>query len=194
MRRRERDQVMAARITAIVVGILATLLGILAEGVNVAVLVILAICIAASANFPVLVLSLFWHRFNYGNVIGGMASGLVSSVGLGASSTGCTQPPRKAVAKPWRTSRTQLLCFHCDAATEPKPFTAVLPDFSNKGKVIAVPLCARCQALPRMVRGTDPSGCSAECTTRRPASRFTRGGYRGRTQGGAFESSAEQPA
>ena len=47
---------MAARITAITVGIVATLLGILAEGVNVAVLVILAICIAASANFPVLAL------------------------------------------------------------------------------------------------------------------------------------------
>src|SRR5271170_2077821 len=55
----ERAEVMAARITAITVGIVATLLGILAEGVNVAVLVILAICIAASANFPVLALSLF---------------------------------------------------------------------------------------------------------------------------------------
>jgi cation/acetate symporter len=54
----------------------------LAEGVNVAVLVILAICIAASANFPVLVLSLFWRRFNTGGVIGGMALGLISSVGL----------------------------------------------------------------------------------------------------------------
>jgi cation/acetate symporter len=58
------------------------LLGILAEGVNVAVLVILAICIAASANFPVLALSLFWRRFNTGGVIGGMGLGLVSSVGL----------------------------------------------------------------------------------------------------------------
>jgi cation/acetate symporter len=79
---RERDEVMVARITAIAVGIVATLLGILAEGVNVAVLVILAICIAASANFPVLVLSLFWRRFNTGGVIGGMVSGLASSVGL----------------------------------------------------------------------------------------------------------------
>jgi cation/acetate symporter len=79
---RERDQVLAARITAIVVGIVATMLGILAEGVNVAVLVILAICIAASANFPVLALSLFWRRFNTGGVIGGMGLGLISSVGL----------------------------------------------------------------------------------------------------------------
>ncbi len=73
---------LVARITAVLVGVAATLLGILAEGVNVAVLVILAICIAASANFPVLALSLFWRRFNTGGVIGGMGLGLVSSVGL----------------------------------------------------------------------------------------------------------------
>ena len=78
----EHQQIRVARIAAVLVGIVATLLGILAEGVNVAVLVILAICIAASANFPVLVLSLFWRRFNTGGVIGGMALGLVSSVGL----------------------------------------------------------------------------------------------------------------
>jgi cation/acetate symporter len=78
----ERQQVLVARMTAVGVGIVATLLGILAEGVNVAVLVILAICIAASANFPVLVLSLFWKRFNTGGVVGGMGLGLISSVGL----------------------------------------------------------------------------------------------------------------
>lgn len=78
----EHQQVRVARITSVVVGIVAILLGILAEGVNVAVLVILAICIAASANFPVLLLSLFWRRFNTGGVIGGMGLGLISSVGL----------------------------------------------------------------------------------------------------------------
>jgi cation/acetate symporter len=44
--------------------------------------VILAICVAASANFPVLILSLFWRRFNTGGVVGGMSVGLVSSVVL----------------------------------------------------------------------------------------------------------------
>ncbi|WP_426440470.1 sodium:solute symporter family transporter [Bradyrhizobium genosp. P] len=61
---------------------LAIALGILAQGVNVAVLVILAICIAASASFPVLMLSLFWRRFNTGGVVGGMTVGLISSVVL----------------------------------------------------------------------------------------------------------------
>jgi cation/acetate symporter len=71
-----------ARWAAIVIGVLAMVLGVLAQGVNVAVLVILAICVAASANFPVLILSLFWRRFNTGGVVGGMAFGLISSVVL----------------------------------------------------------------------------------------------------------------
>ena len=75
-------EVKIARISTMVIGVLAILLGILAQGVNVAVLVILAICVAASANFPVLVLSLFWRRFNTGGVIGGMTVGLISSVVL----------------------------------------------------------------------------------------------------------------
>ena len=75
-------EVWLARITTVVIGVLAIVLGIAAQGVNVAVLVILAICVAASANFPVLILSLFWRRFNTGGVVGGMAVGLVSSVAL----------------------------------------------------------------------------------------------------------------
>lgn len=76
------QEVKIARISACVIGVLAVILGILAHGVNVAVLVILAICIAASANFPVLILSLFWRRFNTGGVIGGVAAGLTASVVL----------------------------------------------------------------------------------------------------------------
>ena len=77
-----KQEVWLARAAAVVIGVLAIALGILAQGVNVAVLVILAICVAASANFPVLMLSLFWRRFNTGGVVGGMAVGLVSSVAL----------------------------------------------------------------------------------------------------------------
>ncbi|MBX9710611.1 MAG: cation acetate symporter [Xanthobacteraceae bacterium] len=77
-----KQEVWIARISAVVIGILAIVLGILAQGVNVAVLVILAICIAASANFPVLILSLFWRRFNTGGVIGGMGAGLTAAVVL----------------------------------------------------------------------------------------------------------------
>lgn len=78
----ERQQVKVARISTLGVGALAIVLATLAQGTNVAVLVILAISIAASANFPVIVLSLFWRRFNTAGVVAGMAAGLVSSVVL----------------------------------------------------------------------------------------------------------------
>jgi cation/acetate symporter len=75
-------QLRVARIVSAGIAVLAVLLGVAAQGMNVAVLVILAICIAASANFPTLVLALFWRGFNAGGVVGGMGLGLVASVGL----------------------------------------------------------------------------------------------------------------
>ncbi|HYZ39641.1 MAG TPA: cation acetate symporter [Stellaceae bacterium] len=78
----EERQVEVARLSSLAVGILAMLLGLLAQGLNVAVLVILAISIAASANFPIIVLSLFWRQFNTSGVIWGMAAGLASAITL----------------------------------------------------------------------------------------------------------------
>lgn len=78
----EHLQVRVARVSVLIVGILATLLGIAAQGVNVAVLVILGFSVAASANFPVVALSLFWSRFNTGGVIGAVVVGLISSITL----------------------------------------------------------------------------------------------------------------
>ena len=75
-------QLRVARIASVAIAVLAVLLGIAAQGVNVAVLVILAICIAASANFPTIMLALFWRGFNVGGVVGGMGVGLVASVAL----------------------------------------------------------------------------------------------------------------
>ena len=80
--RRQAGSLDRTRLPLSSIGVLAIALGILAQGVNVAVLVILAICVAASANFPVLILSLFWRRFNTGGVVGGMTVGLISSVVL----------------------------------------------------------------------------------------------------------------
>jgi cation/acetate symporter len=78
----EAEQVRVARIATLLVGVAAVALGLLAQGINVGVLVILAISVAASANFPIIVLSIFWRRFNTAGVIGGMTAGLVSSVAL----------------------------------------------------------------------------------------------------------------
>ncbi|HLU04115.1 MAG TPA: cation acetate symporter [Advenella sp.] len=71
-----------SRITTFVLGILAILLGILFEKQNVAFMVSLAFAIAASANFPVLFLSIMWKKMTTrGAVIGGFL-GLISSVVL----------------------------------------------------------------------------------------------------------------
>jgi cation/acetate symporter len=78
----EAGQVRVAKLSTLAVGALAIGFGLLAEGLNVAVLVILAIAIAASANFPIILLSLFWRRFNTAGVIGGVAVGGISALGL----------------------------------------------------------------------------------------------------------------
>ena len=78
----ERFQVRVTRASVLIVGVLATTLGIAAQGVNVAVLVILGFSIAASANFPVVALSLFWRRFNTGGIVGAVTVGLISSITL----------------------------------------------------------------------------------------------------------------
>jgi cation/acetate symporter len=59
----QHEQMMAARSASIILGICAVLLGIAFEGQNVAYMVGLTFSIAASANFPALVMSVFWRKF-----------------------------------------------------------------------------------------------------------------------------------
>jgi cation/acetate symporter len=75
-------EVRVARITACVIGALAILGGIAALGQNVAFLVALAFAVAASANLPTILYSLFWQRFNTSGVLWSMYGGLISSVAL----------------------------------------------------------------------------------------------------------------
>ena len=71
-----------SRVTTVVLGIVAVALGIAFEKENIAFMVSLAFAIAASANFPVLFLSVLWKDCTTkGAVIGGFL-GLISSVGL----------------------------------------------------------------------------------------------------------------
>jgi cation/acetate symporter len=76
------DEVRVARITAVVIGILAILGGILANGQNIAFLVALAFAIAASANLPTILYSLFWKRFNTRGAIWSIYGGLITAVTL----------------------------------------------------------------------------------------------------------------
>ncbi len=62
-----------ARVTAFVVGAVAIVIAIvLGPNANVAFLVALAFAVAASANLPVIVLSLFWRRFNTAGAVCGL--------------------------------------------------------------------------------------------------------------------------
>jgi cation/acetate symporter len=53
-----------ARMTALVIGVVAIVGGIVANGQNIAFLVALAFAVAASANLPTILYSLFWKKFN----------------------------------------------------------------------------------------------------------------------------------
>lgn len=78
----EQMHLRVARLSTIGVAATAIVLSLLVSGQNVAVLVVLAIAVAASVNFPVIALSLFWRRFNTAGVLSGVAVGLISAVGL----------------------------------------------------------------------------------------------------------------
>ncbi|WP_442971381.1 solute symporter family protein, partial [Rhodococcus sp. EPR-157] len=78
----EKKQVKVSRITAVVIGILAIGLGILANGQNIAFLVALAFAVAAAANLPTIVYSLFWRRFNTTGALCSMYGGLISTLVL----------------------------------------------------------------------------------------------------------------
>ena len=77
-----KGEMRAGRATVVVVGILAILGGIGAQGQNVAFLVALAFAVAASANLPTIIYSLFWKRFTTRGALWSMYGGLISSITL----------------------------------------------------------------------------------------------------------------
>src|SRR5262249_36475131 len=84
----ERDEIRVSRIATVVLGIIAILLGIAFEKINVAFMVMLAFTIACSANFPLLVLAMFWRGLTTRGAVVGGTLGLVSSVVLTLLSPG----------------------------------------------------------------------------------------------------------
>jgi cation/acetate symporter len=78
----EAEQLRVARAATLVLGVLAVLLGVVFKGQNVAFMVGLAFAIAASANFPALVLSLVWRRFTTRAAVLSMLAGNIASIVL----------------------------------------------------------------------------------------------------------------
>src|SRR5579864_1814957 len=108
--RRAGEEVLVARISAFVIGGVSIALAIKLQTANVAFLVALAFAVAASANLPVIVLSIFWRRFNTAGAVAGLVTGLLASIGLilvgpslmGIDPPGVTGAARHLFqAKPW---------------------------------------------------------------------------------------------
>ncbi|MGK9269466.1 cation acetate symporter [Williamsia muralis] len=78
----EEQQVRVSRITVVVIGVISIVLGIAAMGQNIAFLVALAFAVAASANLPTLLFSLFWKRFNTTGALFSIYGGLITCIGL----------------------------------------------------------------------------------------------------------------
>jgi cation/acetate symporter len=76
----EREQLKVARFATVVLGIVAVALGITFKGQNVAFTVSLAFAIAASANFPALVLAIFWRGYTTAGAVTSMAAGTLATL------------------------------------------------------------------------------------------------------------------
>jgi cation/acetate symporter len=79
----EKEEVWVAKIAAASIGAIAILVAVLGgETLNVSFMVGLAFAIAASANFPALLLALTWRRFNTTGAVCGVLSGVISALAL----------------------------------------------------------------------------------------------------------------
>jgi cation/acetate symporter len=76
------EQLRVARVATVFLGVLAVVLGITFEGQNVAYMVSLAFAIAASANFPALIMSIYWRGFTTAGAVASMLTGTLTTLVL----------------------------------------------------------------------------------------------------------------
>ncbi|HHU7899551.1 TPA: sodium:solute symporter family transporter, partial [Escherichia coli] len=78
----EREELRVSKITVLILGVIAIILGVLFENQNIAFMVGLAFAIAASCNFPIILLSMYWSKLTTrGAMLGGWL-GLITAVVL----------------------------------------------------------------------------------------------------------------
>ena len=129
----QHEQVLAARITSLVVGVMGIVIGIAAEKQNVAHLVALAFAVASSGNLPVVVLSLFWRKFNTAGVISGLVVGTVASIGLVMVSPNMTYP--NIVADNAKKAYTKLESDIAAGTIKPEAMDKAMQTISEKKAV-----------------------------------------------------------
>ncbi|MER6970301.1 cation acetate symporter [Nocardioides sp. NPDC000445] len=78
----EKEELKVSRWAAAGIGLVAILLAIPAQSLNIAFLVALAFAVAASANLPAIIYNMFWARFNTRGATWSIYGGLISCVGL----------------------------------------------------------------------------------------------------------------
>ncbi len=78
----DAGKVKAGKISAVVVGGIAIMLGILFKGMNVSFLVGLAFAVAASANLPAIMMILFWKKTTAKGVTASIVTGMISALGI----------------------------------------------------------------------------------------------------------------
>lgn len=119
----QEEEVRAARICSIIVGIVAIAIGILSKGQNVAHLVALAFAVAASSNLPAVLLTLYWRRCNTGGIVLGMLVGAISAIVLVLVSPNMTYPVlvKETQGKAIKGAEEKLAKLNTDlaAATDP---------------------------------------------------------------------------
>ncbi|MFV9510319.1 cation acetate symporter [Tepidibacillus sp. LV47] len=94
----EKEQMLAARWASVGVAVLSILLALYAQSLNVSFLVALAFAVAASANLPVIVFTIYWRKFNTTGAVTGMLVGLLSALILIAIGPNIWNPvPGKAI-------------------------------------------------------------------------------------------------
>lgn len=81
--RKPGETVVVARVAALAIGAISMLIAIvLGAESNVGILATFGMAVAASANFPVIVLCIFWCRFNTAGAVAGLSVGLLAAIGL----------------------------------------------------------------------------------------------------------------
>ena len=137
----QAQQIKAARIASIGVGIVAIIIGMLAKGQNVAHLVGMAFAVAASSNLPAIFLTLYWKKCTTTGVVMGMLIGAGSAILLVLISPNMTYPQKMvadakivlegAAGKPAIAAKARegLICeffTFCQKAEPTKPEVAAL--------------------------------------------------------------------
>jgi cation/acetate symporter len=119
----DAEETRAARICSLIVGAVAIIIGILAQGQNVAHLVALAFAVAASANLPVILLTLYWKRCNTAGVVAGLVVGTLTAIGLVLVSPNMTYPlqVKAAQQKIIDTSAARIERVNADLASTNDP-------------------------------------------------------------------------